>query len=104
MVDENELVDNEPLDPSELLTEILIALVEQPDKIRVEQIQNETTIALTVHCEASDRGIVIGRQGNNIQALRVLFGHMAAKTNRRVVIEVAESRNHQRPLPRRAAS
>lgn len=84
--------DTEPMGLDELLTENLMALVEHPNKVRVEMIENETMIGLTVHCDPQDRGIVIGRGGNNINALRVVFGHMAAKTKRRVTIEVADSR------------
>lgn len=91
-LEDDDLNDNEPLGTSELLTEVLLALVEHPEKVHVEELSSESTTALTIHCAPTDRGIVIGRKGCNIEALRVIFNHMAAKLRRRVTIEVADSK------------
>lgn len=101
---DEDLEDNEPLGASELLTEVLLALVEHPEAVRVEEIRGELTTALTIHCAPTDRGIVIGRKGSNIEALRVIFNHMAAKYRRRVTIEVANSKQASSSRDLRRAS
>lgn len=107
MLDNDELRDDQPLELVELLTELVMALVDHPEDVRVEEQDQGEVLAFSIHCSPSDRGIVIGRGGDTIQSLRLLLGRVAARQRRRVTIEVANSR-FIRPSPsrelRRAAS
>ncbi len=95
--EDSDLHDDEPLGPAELLEEVLMALVDHPHEVRVEETAtNDVSSVLLINCNPSDRGIVIGRQGKNVEALRTIFNHVAARLERRIVIEVANSRPNQR--------
>lgn len=99
---ENELRDDEPMALVELLTEVVMALVEHPAEVHVEERAEGPVLAYTVHCAPQDRGIVIGKGGDAIQAMRTLLGRVAARQKRRVVIEVANSRFDRTVSPSRA--
>ena len=59
---------------AELLAWLAKQLVDDPDAVRVEQ----------------DRGKVIGRQGRLARALRTIVRASAARSRRRVVLEIVE--------------
>lgn len=97
----DELRDDEPMDLVELLTEMVMALVDHPGDVHVEERVEGATLAYAVHCAPQDRGIVIGKGGDAIQALRTLLGRVAARQKRRVTIEVANSRFDRNASPPR---
>lgn len=83
----------DPLPDIELLTEIVRALVDYPEDVKVvEQGAGTDTSIFLVHTAASDRGKIIGKGGVTISSLRSLFGRIAAVDRRRVFIEVADSK------------
>lgn len=92
MSDEDD--DDAPLETDELLAEIVMAMVDLPDAVRIEKNSGTGSFEdlYIVHCAPRDRGVVIGKRGDAIQALRTLLGRVAARQGRRVVVEVADSR------------
>lgn len=77
-----------------LLEAIIKELVDRPDKVEVNQVvsQGGNTWVLTIKTANGEAGKVIGKQGRNVQALRLLLESMAAKHRRRIVLEVADNR------------
>lgn len=65
-------------------------LADHPDEIKVTQVDGKQTTILEVRCHPQDVGRLIGRSGKTIAALRTLLSNVAAKHNRRAVLEVAE--------------
>jgi predicted RNA-binding protein YlqC (UPF0109 family) len=65
-------------------------LVDEPDAVRVEEVERdgETVIQLTV--AKDDVGKVIGRQGRIARALRSVVRASAARSHRRVMLEIVE--------------
>lgn len=81
-----------PLEDADLLTEMVRALVDHPEAVRVDEQTTDTTVMLVVHTAASDRGKVIGKNGLTISAIRTYFGRVTAIEGKRVFIEVADSK------------
>ncbi len=80
----------DPLETRELLTEVVRALVAQPEQVRIEEEGQETnTSTFTIHVAEGDLGKVIGRAGRVVQLLRTLFGSIEAIEGRRVSIQIA---------------
>lgn len=53
-------------------------------------LDGEKTAVLEIRCHADDVGKVIGKNGKVIQSLRTLVAALAARENRRAVLEVVE--------------
>lgn len=76
----------------ELLEYLVKQLVEEPEKINIQENRDETgTIQLTLTVADKDMGRVIGKQGKIINALRLLLKAKAIKLKQRVRLELAES-------------
>jgi uncharacterized protein len=66
-------------------------LVNSPDKVRVETLEEETDRErYLLYVEPADRGKIIGRQGRTIKAFRVLVGAIAARKRRRASFEIID--------------
>jgi uncharacterized protein len=74
----------------ELLTWLAQQLVDDPDAVRVEQVEREDATVLELYVAPEDRGKVIGRQGRLARALRTIVRAGAAGSRRRVVLDIVE--------------
>lgn len=74
----------------DLITEIVQALVDEPDRVAVAEIEGGQTVVLEVSVAKSDMGKVIGKKGRNAQALRTILSAIAGKTRKRYVLEIVE--------------
>lgn len=72
----------------DLLESILKALVENPDKVKVEKKVDELGVLLTVKVADGDAGMVIGRQGKIIQAIRIVIEAMGMRKRARINIKL----------------
>ena len=76
---------------AELLEWLAKQLVDDPDAVRVEQVErDEDTTVLELFVAPEDRGKVIGRQGRLARALRTIVRASAARSRRRVILEIVE--------------
>lgn len=75
---------------SELLTELARRLVDEPDAVRVEQVEEPDGLLLRLHVAPDDVGKVIGRQGRVIRALRTVVRAAAGRGGRRIYVEIAD--------------
>jgi predicted RNA-binding protein YlqC (UPF0109 family) len=75
---------------SELLGFLARQLVDEPDSVRVEQVDGDDELVLRLHVADDDRGKVIGRQGRIARALRTVVRASAARERRRVRLEIVE--------------
>ena len=71
-----------------LVEHLAKSLVDQPDTVKVTQVDNgkEITIHLTVAQE--DMGKVIGKQGRIAKAIRTVVKAAAVKADKRVTVEI----------------
>lgn len=74
----------------ELLTWIARGLVDEPDAVRVEQIDEGDAVVLRLHVAEGDVGKVIGRHGRVARALRTVVRAAGARGGRRLVLEIAD--------------
>ena len=74
----------------ELLEYIVKALVDNPDDIRITEVDGERTAIFELRCNPSDIGKVIGKNGKTVGAIRTLLSTAAARQGRRAMVEVVE--------------
>ena len=74
---------------AELLTWLAKQLVDDPDAVRVEQVEREDATVLELYVAPEDRGKVIGRQGRLARALRTIV-RASAGSRKRVILDIVE--------------
>ncbi|NMA55010.1 MAG: KH domain-containing protein [Firmicutes bacterium] len=75
----------------ELLEIIAKALVNNPDVVTVNKVEEDSTLLLELKVAPEDMGKVIGRQGRIARAIRTVVRSASARDNRRVLIEIMEN-------------
>ena len=65
-------------------------LVDEPDAVRVEEIERDGARVIQLYVAKDDVGKVIGRQGRIARALRSIVRASAARSERRVLLEIIE--------------
>ena len=74
----------------ELVEYISKTLVDHPEELHITEIEGERTIVFELRCNDEDVGKIIGKSGKTIGAIRTLLSTIAARQNRRAVLEVVE--------------
>ena len=74
----------------ELVEYLARALVDSPNEVSVEAVEDEKTTTLRLKVAPADLGRVIGKQGRTARAMRTLLHATAAKARRRAVLEILE--------------
>lgn len=74
----------------ELITYIAKALVDNPDEVKVTEIEGDQTSVLELKVAKEDLGKVIGKQGRTARAMRTLLSAASAKIRKRTVLEIVE--------------
>lgn len=70
------------------LVEVLAKnLVDNPDEVRVDEIETDRSIVLEIRVAPGDMGKVIGKQGRVAKAIRTVVKAAAAGTGKRVNVE-----------------
>ena len=76
----------------ELLEYLARGLVENPDAVRVNEVQEDDgAIVLELSVADDDYGNVIGRGGRTAAALRTVVKAAAARSKRRVFVDIVDS-------------
>jgi len=74
----------------DLISDIVKALVDQPDQVSVNEVEGGHTVILELSVAKSDMGKVIGKQGRNAQAIRTILSAASGKVRKRYVLEILE--------------
>jgi len=74
----------------ELIELIIRGIVDNPDKVEINEIIGEKTSIFEVKVDSTDIGKVIGRQGRNIKSIRTIVNAAAQKDDKRAVIEIVD--------------
>lgn len=72
----------------DLMTGMATALVDQPDKVRIEAESFETETVLRLYVAEEDLGKLIGKQGRTARSFRTILGAASAKLNHRFSLDV----------------
>jgi len=74
---------------ADLLAELARRLVDEPDAVRVEQVEGDDgSLVFRLHVAEGDVGKVIGRQGRIARALRTLVRAGGVEAGRRLQLEI----------------
>jgi predicted RNA-binding protein YlqC (UPF0109 family) len=74
---------------SELLAELARRLVDDPDAVRVEQVEGDDgSLVFRLHVAEDDVGKVIGRQGRIARALRTVVRAGGPNAGRRLQLDI----------------
>lgn len=74
----------------QLVEQIAKALVDQPDRVQVREVEGEQTTVLELRVAPEDLGKVIGKQGKTARAMRTLLAAAGMKVRKRFVLEILE--------------
>ncbi|MDX6506015.1 MAG: uncharacterized protein QOG06_659 [Gaiellaceae bacterium] len=74
----------------EIVEFIVRRLVDEPDAVRVEEIERDGDTVLQLHVAKDDVGKVIGRQGRLARALRTIVRASAGRREGRTLLEIVE--------------
>ena len=74
----------------EIIEYLVKALVDDTDSVEVREIQGEQSSVFELRVSEADMGKVIGKRGQNAEALRTILGAAAAKHRKRVFLDVID--------------
>jgi len=74
----------------ELLEYLARGLVEHPDEVRVNEVEEDEATVLELSVAEDDYGNVIGRGGRTASALRAVIKSAGSKRGRRVFVDIVD--------------
>jgi hypothetical protein len=74
----------------ELIEYIAKSLVDQPDAVKVTEVEGERTSVIELSVANEDMGMVIGKQGRTVTAMRTLLNAAGMKQKKRTILEIIE--------------
>ena len=72
----------------ELVTVLAKALVEKPEDVKVEAVEEEDRTVLKLHVAQEDMGRVIGKQGRIAKAIRTIVKSAATREKKKVTVDI----------------
>jgi predicted RNA-binding protein YlqC (UPF0109 family) len=75
---------------AELVEYLARRLVDEPDAVRVEEVDRDGDLVIELYVAKDDVGKVIGRQGRIARALRTVVRASAARRSGRTLLEIVE--------------
>ena len=82
----------------QLILEIVQALVDLPDGVSVELIEDREATILQVRVAPQDIGKVIGKQGRTARSLRTILGAASMKLRHRFALDIIEDEDEEDDL------
>ena len=75
----------------EMLETVIKTIVDSPDKVKIDIAETEKTNIYELHVGEGEVGMVIGKHGRNISAIRTLLSAATAKAGgKRSLLEIIE--------------
>jgi predicted RNA-binding protein YlqC (UPF0109 family) len=75
---------------TELLELLVKALVEDPEAVRVEELEEEGDLVYEITVADDDLGRVIGKGGRVANAIRTIAKAAAVRIDRRVIVDILD--------------
>ena len=72
----------------ELVEYVARSLVDDPEAVKVTEVEDEEGTVIELHVAEDDMGKVIGRNGSVAKALRTLLKVMAARNGEQISLEI----------------
>jgi predicted RNA-binding protein YlqC (UPF0109 family) len=73
-----------------LVEQMAKALVDEPDKVTVEMMQEGEVTVIELRVAPGDLGKVIGKQGRTARSMRTILGAAGMKLHKRFHLEILE--------------
>jgi predicted RNA-binding protein YlqC (UPF0109 family) len=73
-----------------LVEEIAKALVDAPEQVSVNEIESQQSIVVELAVAKQDLGKIIGKKGQNVQAIRTILNAASGKSKKRIILELLE--------------
>lgn len=74
----------------DLIEYIAKLLVDEPDRVRVEESSKDDSAVFQLHVAKNDLGKVIGKNGRTARSIRALLGVLSAKEGRKASLEIVD--------------
>lgn len=74
----------------ELVEYIAKSLVDHPDQVSVNEVENDRSIVLELRVAPDDMGKVIGKQGRIAKAIRTVTKAVATREGKKVIVEIIQ--------------
>lgn len=74
----------------DLIEYIAQALVDNPEQVKVSEVEGSQTSVLELKVAKEDLGKVIGKQGRTARAMRTILNAASAKMKKHTVLEIIE--------------
>jgi predicted RNA-binding protein YlqC (UPF0109 family) len=78
------------MEMKDLITYIAKSLVDQPDLVKVTEVEGEITSVIELSVAKEDIGKIIGKQGKTATAIRTIMNAASKKIKRRSVLEIID--------------
>jgi predicted RNA-binding protein YlqC (UPF0109 family) len=75
---------------TELLEFLVRALVEEPDEVEVEELEEDGDLVYEISVADGDLGRVIGKGGRVANAIRTIAKAAAVRIDRRVIVDILD--------------
>ena len=75
---------------TELLEFLVKALVEEPDEVEVEELEEDGDLVYEISVADGDLGRVIGKGGRVANAIRTIAKAAAVRIDRRVIVDILD--------------
>ena len=87
---ETEALQRAVTDMRTLVLEITRALVDEPEAVQVDVLQDAGSTVLRLRVSPRDLGKVIGKQGRTARSLRTILGAASMKLKHRFALDIVE--------------
>ncbi|MEE9121025.1 MAG: KH domain-containing protein [Syntrophobacteria bacterium] len=74
----------------ELVEFMAKAMVDNSDQVKVTEIATEQSLLIELKVAKEDMGQIIGKEGRNAQAIRLILNAASAKLRKRVILEIID--------------
>ena len=78
------------MEMKDLIEYIAKVLVDNPEEVRVTELEGKQTSVIELRVAKEDLGKVIGKQGRTARAMRTILGAASTKLKKRSVLEILE--------------
>ncbi len=84
------MADDDDRSITELLEFLVKALVEEPDEVEVEELEEDGDLVYEISVAEGDLGRVIGKGGRVANAIRTIAKAAAVRIDRRVIVDILD--------------
>ena len=75
----------------EFVETIVKKLVNSPEEVEVTETSGESIVVFNIKVAKEETGLIIGKNGRNIKALRTIMVCIGRKADKKAIIEVVQS-------------